>query len=277
MELQDIKLVLRILSILIALFGFGTLTSLAVTYQPGRMLRIYERIHQKLREKKRWFDYEKTDLFLRKTGASYHFGTWIEPIKYQAIRFLIAVCGLFLGSQYHLIVSFCLFLLGYQLPKIYLLYANLQDNEKLLPEMKMLYNALAIQIKSGLYVTDALAECYNNIWNKRLRQALLDLSGSIVLKADIYEALNELQSKFDNRQIDSLCVILAQAMESGQAVELLSDISGQIKDMEVAVLAKKKSKLDRDTTFYLLGIMATMLGLVLYACITQMFTTASTF
>ena len=53
-----------------------------------------------------------------------------------------------------------------------------------------------------------------------------------------------LQDCFDNRYIDSLCIILLQALESGQVVELLGDIGEQIKDMEQSVLEKKKNALD---------------------------------
>ena len=50
---------------------------------------------------------------------------------------------------------------------------------------------------------------------RRLRQACLDLAGDIVMKADIYEALEHFQEKFDNRYVDSLCITILQALESG--------------------------------------------------------------
>ena len=61
------------------------------------------------------------------------------------------------------------------------------------------------------------------------------------MKADIYEALDRFQSRFDNRYIDSLCITILQALESGQALALLGDITEQIKDMEETVLERKKS------------------------------------
>lgn len=104
----------------------------------------------------------------------------------------------------------------------------------------MVYHALEIQIRAGVYVTDALAECYGSVQEPRLKQALLDLAGDIVMKADIFDAMERFQGKFDNRYIDSLCITILQALESGRAVELLGDIAEQIKDMESTVMERKK-------------------------------------
>ena len=124
---------------------------------------------------------------------------------------------------------------------------------------------------------DALAECYGSAKEKRLKQALLELAGDIVMKADIYDSLNRFQAKFDNRYVDSLCITILQALESGQAVELLRDIGEQIKDMEKAVLERRKAALDRKIMFCQLGVLTVVLGLALYACVSYMFGSASMF
>lgn len=126
-------------------------------------------------------------------------------------------------------------------------------------------------------MTDALAECYGNVQEKRLRAALLELAGDIVMRADIYDAINNFQEKFDNRHIDSLCIIVLQALESGQAVELLGDMGEQIKDMEGQVLERKKGKLDRSITFYQLCVLTVVLTIALYACMISMFTATAGF
>ena len=89
--------------------------------------------------------------------------------------------------------------------------------------------------------------------------------------------MDRFQQKFDNRYVDSLCITLLQALESGQALELLSDIGEQIKDMEAGVLERKKNALDRSITFYQLGVLAVVLGLALYACVVYMFGAAAGF
>ena len=163
------------------------------------------------------------------------------------------------------------------MPDILLLYLDKKDNEQLLPEIKLVYHALQIQIQAGVYLAEALTECYGSVDNVRLRSALLGLAGDIALHADLYQALENFQDCFDNRYIDSLCIILLQALESGQVVELLGDIGEQIKDMEQSVLEKKKDALDRKVTFYQLGILAATLGIALYACMRHMLGAAGSF
>ena len=86
--------------------------------------------------------------------------------------------------------------------------------------------------------------------------------------------LSDCWQRFDNRYIDSLCITVCQAMESGQAVELLGDLGDQIRDMEKAVMEKRKVSLDRSITFYQLGILSAVLGVALYSCVRYMLTEA---
>ena len=221
--------------------------------------------------------YQKSRRKLVKNGAPFHYGQWINPVCFLAARMILAFLGfavLFpLSAGYGILAGGAL----YFTPVLLLVYLNRKDNEKMLSDMKLVYHGLEMQIRAGVYVADALAECYGCVREKRLRQAFLDLAGDIVMKADIYEALKKFQEKFDNRYIDSLCITLFQALESGQAVELLGDIGEQIKDMETVVLEKKKNALDRSLTFYQLGVLAAVLGIALYACVMDMFAAAVRF
>ncbi len=243
-----------------------------------KLLRAYSEISGLIREKgKSGNYYRKCSQWLMKNGASYHYGKWVEPVRFLVLCLLLGLLGAWacvsLGPGYSLTA---LILLGC-LPVWLLLYLNKRDNERLLPELKLVYHALEIQIRAGVYVTDALAECYGNVREKRLRQALLELAGDIVMKADVSDSMERFQGKFDNAHIDSLCITVLQALESGQAVELLRDIGEQVKDMEAAVLERKKASLDRKLTFCQLGVLTVVLGFALYLCVKYMFGAASTF
>jgi len=279
MNLEQLQLGIRVTSLLISVLCFTFMVVIAYHFRPYKMVvKTYQRIQNRLIEQKsNWFDYQKTKLFLSKNGGDYHYGKSMDPIRYMAIILVMAAVGIFIGIRYHALAALVLAVVGSKAPKMYLVYSNKRDNNKILPEVKLIFHALAMQIRAGVYITEALAECYGSVTNKRLRSALMDLSSDIIMKSDFQEALNRFQDKFDNRYIDSLCVILLQAMESGQAVELLADIAEQIKDMENIVLQKKKTDLDRSVTFYLLGIMASILVVVIYACVSQMFTVAVQF
>ncbi len=221
--------------------------------------------------------YQSTLQRLEKQGAAFHYGKWINPLRYLVLRIALGTMGAAVlvpvSPFWGMVAAVGLFFL----PGGLLTYLNSKDNEQLLPELKLVYHALEIQIRAGVYVTDALTECYGSVRHRRLREALLQLAGSIVVKADVFAALERFQGSFDNRYVDSLCLILLQALESGQALELLKDIGEQIKDMEQTVLERKKNALDRSVTFYQLGVLAAVLGVSLYGCVTHMLRSAAGF
>lgn len=243
-----------------------------------RLLKAYYEISGFLREKGRSSNYyQRGARWLLKNGAAYHYGKWVEPLRFVAFCLVLGLTGASvcvpLGIGYGMTAFFLLTFL----PVWLLHYLNKRDNERLLPELKLVYHALEIQIRAGVYVTDALAECYGNVHEKRLRQALLELAGDIVMKADVYDSLERFQGKFNNSYVDSLCIIILQALESGQAVDLLRDIGEQVKDMEAAVLERKKAALDRRITFCQLGVLTVVLGIALYLCVKYMFGAATFF
>lgn len=243
--------------------------------EPGKLiLKAYDNICMQARKTQGGFlDYERWDKFLQVHGAVYFFGRWINPVSYMALCLVTGLLGLAIGVSFGLLLAIFCFLLGGLLPGILLQYLDKRDNEKMLTELDMVYSALSIQIRAGVYVTDALAEMYGSVAHERLRDALQNLSGDIVMKSDLDQALERFQGQFQNRYIDSLCITILQAMESGQAVELLGDIAEQIKDMEITLQHKRKEQLNRSTTFYQLGIFALILVLVLYSCVVHMFST----
>ncbi len=270
---------LRLVPPCVGILVFALVKTLGGAYHPERkLLGTYQELTGLLRDNRRtnrW--YQRKERWIARNGGAFHYGRRIDPVRMLAVQLVLAALGVavFAGMSWELAVFGGVVL--YFMPMVLLLYLNHQDNQRLLPELKLVYHAMEIQIKAGVYVTDALAECYGNVQEKRLRAALLELAGDIVMRADIYDALNSFQAKFDNRYVDSLCITVLQALESGQAVELLGDLGEQIKDMEEVVLNRKKGKLDRSITFYQLTMLAVVLAIALYACVTHMLREASGF
>ena len=271
MEEREILTVLGVLPRVAAVLMMAFLISLSRERAQILVLRTCREFSGLLREKGRkssW--YARTGKWLTKKGAEFHYGKWINPVSFLAVSIGAALSGFLAGFTFSLWYGILAAVILYLLPAFLLHYLDKKDNERMLPEVKLVYHALAAQIQAGIYVTDALAECYGSVRDKRLRRALLDLAGDIVMKADTFQALEKFQAGFDNRYIDSLCITILQALESGQAVELLNDMGNQIRDMESAVLERRKGNLDRSITFYQLGVLAAVLGVALYACIGYM-------
>lgn len=279
MNIENVRCWIQVIDAMIASMTFGVVLSIALTSQPQKLLlRTFEEIGRNLKKSRnRFLDYDKLNHFLIRNGADYHLGKWVNPINYTAIRLILCGIGLLLGSFYAMWSGLVIAVLFFVLPDILLIWLNGKDNEHMIPELKLVYSSISMQIKSGVHVTDALSECYGSVSKGRLREALHTLSSDIVMNADVEGALEQLRDKFDNRYVEALCIIVLQALESGQALDLLSDIAEQIKDMEGAIMNKKKSSLDRSITFYQLGILAAILAIVLYACVVYMMTTAMNF
>lgn len=278
-EMEQIRIGITAVSALMAAEVFFVLLALGKGGQSQkRVLKAYYEISGLLRERgKNSSCYQQLTGWLLKNGAVYHYGKWVEPVRFLALCMTLGLAGALactrLGAAYGAAAFFLLALL----PVWLLRRLNKRDNERLLPELKLVYHALEIQIRAGVYVTDALAECYGNVQEKRLRQALLELAGDIVLKADVRDCLEKFQGKFSNSYVDSLCITVLQALESGQAVELLRDIGEQVKDMEAVVLERKKASLDRKITFCQLGVLTVVLGIALYLCVSYMLGAAAVF
>ena len=260
----------------LVLWVFMGLVYLGLRISPKKAaIMAYELLCMKAKKEKRpWWDYDKWDAFLAANGALFHYGRWINPVSYVALCVVTGICGFMIGTWSGFWLGCVGALMGTFLPGILLEYLNKRDNEHMLTELDMLYSALSIQIRAGVYVSDALMECYGSVNHPRLRAALQDLCSDLVVNAELGRALEGLQRKFNNKYIDTLCITILQSCESGQAVELLGDIAEQIKDMEVLIQQKKKDQLDRSTTFYQLGVFVISMGLTLYLCISNMFSAA---
>ncbi len=258
--------------LLSALLVFLLLYLLALNGQTGeKALGSYRELQglvRKASEKMGW--YRTVETKLRKFGAPFHYGIRITPVKYLVVKLTLSLLVFLVLGKSSVMVGILPAGLMYLLPDWLLMYLNKKDNEKMLPQIRLLYHTMEIQIKAGVYVLDALSESYGGVTDKRLKSALLDLTGDIVMRADIYSALDRFQSKFENGHIDSLCVTVLQALESGQAVELLKDLGEQIKDVEQVLLERKKASLDRSLTFYQLGLLTIVLGIAIYVCVVQM-------
>ncbi len=218
--------------------------------------------------------YGKKEAWLLKKGAGFHFWKNITPQGFLLLQVLAGFFGGLLLARESAFMALAVGLGLFFLPDWLVVSFDRADNEKMLPQIRLIYNALEIQVRSGVYLTDALIACYGSVEEGRLQAALLDLSGALTIKADVYEALNDFGAKFDNRYVDSLCMVILQALESGQAAALFRDIAEQVKDMESQVLQRKKARLERHMTFLQLGMLSILLGFSVYVIVQDLLSMA---
>lgn len=264
--------------IIIAVFGFLLILSIAVIYNPkDKLTDAYQKLNNNLIEKKKvgWFDYNDIKLKNQKNGISFYYPVLANPIIYTGVKICLGAFLCIPAISVHLIAGIFAFIVGYKLLDIYFFYKNNADNEKLTLDIQFIYNTLSIQIKGGVYIMDAICESYEQVNNKRLKQALMELSGEIMLKADSREAIEHFQNKFNNKYIDSLCVAIIQSLNSGKAIDLLADISEQIKTFQESIFKKKKTMMDTAMTFTTLILFSDAVAFVLYIMVTGLIKEAS--
>lgn len=251
----------------VMVLGMGSVTAVlifcllyAIQGQMGQVkTRAYNYIGSKLKARREGiFDYGRLETFLKAVGAPYLLGRMAEPVRYTGLCVVLAALGAMIGAGIHPLMAIPGALFGANVLRMLLLCNNRKDNDRMLPQMKQLYQFLGMQTASGIYLTDALTECYGTVEDRRLKDGLYRLANEILISGETGKALDHFRQGFDNVYIDTLCIVLKQAMESGQASVLLGDIAEQVKDVEENLLYQKQAKLERKNalfqTLFLLGM-----------------------
>lgn len=214
----------------------------------------------------------KTERFLKSHGIENFTGFRISP----GIFWIISVfSGLFflisartLGNK-SVIFDCFIFLLGVFMPAILLYFSNESDNDKMLKDIKNLFEMLKIQIHSGIYMVDALENCCQEIENKRLLKALNRLLNEIYMSRDVTESLEDFNRSFSNPHIDTLVVILRQSMETGHSVNYLDSAFEQVLDVEQAINIKMEQSVERNVQVMQVLFMAGIIGISVYCSIVE--------
>lgn len=207
---------------------------------------------------------DKLNLFLSQHGADFNLG--ISKIwQYIALRLFIAL-GIFLVSNEILNIwfSIALGIIGLYVPDVIVKELNKSDNEKMFQDLKAVYDTLRIQTSAGIYVTNALMDCYLVVKNKRLKKALKQLSIDIIGDRDIDRAVNSLSVKFHNDYIDEFVTIITQFIQTGQLVKVLEELNKQMINIEDLMNQKRESKVERKMLTIVLLFFVGILAIAIY-------------
>lgn len=123
--------------------------------------------------------------------------------------------------------------------------SNANDNDNMLTDIKIMFDCLRIQVVSNVYIIDAMVELEPLLRSSRLKQAVHELIDSIVLTNDIENSLIMFNNKFSNKYIDTLVIILRQALVSGQSEDGLNNAFDQMVDIEQAMNLRLENSLEK--------------------------------
>lgn len=161
------------------------------------------------------------------------------------------------------------FIIGLFCPVIFLNISNQSDNEKMLTDIRNIFEMLKIQAHAGVYIVDAIENCEKKIKSKRLKTAVDKLLSSIYMSQEITLTLDEFNSSFDNKYIDTLVIIIKQAMESGYSVNQLDSGFEQMLDVENAICIKKENSTERNTQLLQVMFMAGIIAMAVFCSIVE--------
>ena len=182
--------------------------------------------------------------FLTGNGVTFMFPD-ITVTVYICAVIVLGIIFSILMSIINIWLVFPGFLIGLMLLPLVIIISNNTDNNNMLPDIESIYDILRIQARAGIFIKDSLADCYMMVTDKRLKAALLVLCNKVSINSTIEEAVEEFNSKFNNRHIDVLCIVLSQALSSGKTVQILSDMSEQINQLRHSRAKSDEGKLER--------------------------------
>ena len=259
---------MKIMPYIVAFMMFAFILVVAIVVKPGKQINnVYVKVNNRLiQQKKRFsFDYEKVKSKLSKSGMLFKH-PWLEsPAAYIGVKMILMILVGALCGFLHPVLIIPGAILGYKLFDIYMWLSNNSDNKKMQKDIELIYNLLSIQVRSGVYLPNALCECADVIdpSDTRLKTSLVRLSGNILIGTPFPQSIKQLQDDFDNPHIDSLSVILLQAMESGHVEDVLADIGKQVKIFSALQMEKKKQEMDLSMTIVILGLFVDIMMVIL--------------
>lgn len=210
----------------------------------------------------------KIDKFLRRRGMYFMFAG-LNPVRFIAVMVFSALICAAVGFKVHIFAVPALFAAGFLLPVVLAVISNRADNDAMMSDIESMYDIIKIQAKAGVFIQDSLMDCYMMCANRRLKSALLELCNRTSTRNTVKEAVDEFNSKFMNVHIDILCIILNQAQTSGRTVQILSDMSEQIRQVRHAHAMKEKGKLERKIEILELLIFIGVLAIGIYSMGTE--------
>ncbi len=270
-NLQNILLKLAdlgIMPIIISLFTLFFIVTLVRNMNPAEQVtKFYIRINDQLirtNEKKTFFDYNATYKRLKSNGVLFYIPQLKNPAFFIGFKVLIGLVTGAILSIIHPLLMIAGMLIGYKLLDVAMLKVNHSDNQKMQADIELIYNSLAVQIRANAYPIDAMKECYYLVQHPRMKAALLELNRNVIMNKSFKETLHDFSANFDNKYIQSLCIALEQSEESGRVIDLLNDISEQIKDFDKNLLEKQNEAIERRSTVAMLLLFSSSMGILFY-------------
>lgn len=200
-------------------------------------------------------EYKKRKLVtLIEQGADYYLmKDGVSVDKWYAYKFLLAaffgaigtlMTILFRGADAWTVLLFFGFLaLGFFFPDLFLYSQNKAGNEAMLPDIMEASRSVLYRNRAGEYIGDSLASICQIVENERLKIALIQLRFNITSGVSINDSILEMESHFNNAEIESFCTVIRSLQDIGQANDALETMKANVAREQNAVNERYVKKL----------------------------------
>lgn len=232
-----------------------------------------EHHHNPNRKKRGLLHFDETIRRLKSYGALDKFPKLANPAYYLLVHAVISIAFGIGGFMVTPVASIPFAVVGMLLPEYVFRRQAKSEERELMDDALTLCNMLMSQIRGGVYIGSAISACRTLVGNKRLKKALDEFYiSTATAEKTLYEAIDELESKFIQKDILTICMIIRQGEETGKSIDVLNDLNKQIGDMQEEIYLSDKEKLNRRMTLAILLLFADVIGYVVYLFISTMFT-----
>jgi Flp pilus assembly protein TadB len=212
--------------------------------------------------------YHKTREWMQKSGFNYMTNNKVSVLGYLGMRVALMILAMVVGFKISIIGGVVGAVIGWLALDFIINMSDASDNKKMLEDIKALYDTLRIQTKAGVYITSVLTECYLVVQNKRLKQALLELTSDLKAKNDLELALSDFSDKFRNEYITKLQIVIKQSLKTGRASEMFEDIRKQIETIDLAIMTAEQQRVKGMIVFVQLLIYGAVIIVAIYVAMT---------
>lgn len=205
-------------------------------------------------------NYDAIEKKLIAKGYKFYYNN-MEPYKYIEVKAYSCIIGIIIG-MFALSVPGAILgaIIGYLALDIYTEHLNKRDSVQIQDDIRIMMAAFRVQSSTNVFITDTITESYYEVNNPRFKQAILDFTGGIRGHMDINEACDILASKFEDKYIDNLIVVIKQLFRSGKSVNMLERINKQILALqkEMIVADKRRTEMDQVISMFLIFVIILM-------------------
>ncbi len=244
---------------------FLTLYALYLSFVRSKTgTKVISWVDGKIKEETNKFSWADVVAKQRMRGVDFYTPKMMLPHYYILIHvFVVAVFGVMIFLFAPKLTFLCL--AGLAVPSMYYRSRDKKDNSEIVADVMGISSALSVQITGGEYLGNAVCECKEIVNNKRLKAALYDFDRNIKMGSmTLLEAINDLAERFTSSEIQTLCIILRQGIETGRTVDCANDLSKQCLSARESEFEARKGHLDRIMTLAMLLVYADGIGFIMY-------------